>query len=70
MPDPTRFPIQDVLRFHPRWWWDPVPDWFLEHIDKGALRDLAVTQIQLQKVVLDAQLKAVDKALSILGKVK
>ena len=60
--------LGEHFAFRPRWWWDPVPDWFVQAIDKPVLKEIAVTQIQLQKTVLEAQLKATEQVLGILGK--
>lgn len=71
MGEPLRpFAFPEVLHFRPKWWWDPVPDWLLTHLDKTLVRELAIAQIEFQKTVLDAQLKAVDRTLGVLSKMK
>lgn len=62
----AEFELHELLRLHPKLWWDPVPWWYLEHIDKGILRDIAVVQIETQRAVLDAQMKGLDRTLSAL----
>jgi hypothetical protein len=53
--------------FRHRWWWDPVPDWLITRLDDRVIREVAITQIQLQRTVLEAQLKAADQVLGILS---
>jgi hypothetical protein len=60
--------LHESLVFRHRWWWDPVPDWIMPHLDRAVIREVAVTQINLQRTVLEAQLKATDQVLGILSK--
>ena len=60
--------LHDSLIFRHRWWWDPVPDWLVRHLDVAVIREVAITQIQVQRTVLEAQLKATDQVLDILAK--
>jgi hypothetical protein len=64
----AEYALADSLIFRHRWWWDPVPDWLIKEIDRNALRELGIAQIQLQRAVIEAQLKAVDQTLAILSK--
>ena len=63
-----RFP--EPLKFHPEWWIDPVPWWFLTHLDKNILRELTVISIERQKETLAAQTKALDRAMAAIGKAR
>jgi hypothetical protein len=58
--------LSEQLQFLPRPWWDPVPWWWLREVDKSVLNQLAVVQLEHQKVVLDAQKVALDKALEVI----
>lgn len=60
--------LAEPLVFRHRWWWDPVPDWIISALDKGVLRELAVVQIQTQRAMLEAQIKATDQVIGILSK--
>jgi len=57
-----------VLEFNPGWIKDPVPWWLISHLDKNSLVQLAQVQLQLQQVVLESQLKAVQQAQQIIAK--
>ena len=62
--------LSERLIFRQRWWWDPVPDWIIAGLDKVVLRDLAVVQLQTQRAMLEAQMKATDQVIGILGKMR
>lgn len=47
-------------------YWDPVPPWILNVLDKDILRELAVIQIEAQRAALDIQMKSIEKTLGIL----
>jgi hypothetical protein len=59
MTDQTNFP--EVLRFRPRWWWDPVPDYLLRLLDKEAVIEIAKIQLEFQQVVLAKQLELTER---------
>ena len=62
--------LPEQLRFIP--WWrhgDPPPEpWILELLDKVALQELAVSRLQYQKAVLEAQAKHIDQQVQILSR--
>jgi hypothetical protein len=61
--------LSEHLAFEP--WWrhgDPVPPWIRDLLDKTALQELAVSQIQLQKSILEAQVKSLDQQIAILSR--
>ncbi len=62
--------LSEQLRFDP--WWrhgDPPPEpWILELLDKVALQELAVSRAQLQKSILEAQVKHLDQQIAILSR--
>lgn len=37
----------NLLRFNPKWWWDPIPPFFYEYLTAELAREL--TKIQLSK---------------------
>lgn len=59
--------LSNELRFNPNIVADPVPWWWMQHLDKNALGKLAQISMQRQKEVLAAQTKALDAALKALG---
>ncbi len=66
----TMEPLAESLLFNRRWWVDPVPDWIIHSLDKATIRELAVNQLQLQRHMLEAQLKSIEQTLNILGKTR
>ena len=65
---PTFERPQAQLAFRPRWWWDPVPEWFLHHLDDSIVAQLGKVQLELQAQVLEQQLAATRKVQEIVGK--
>jgi hypothetical protein len=59
--------LNELLHFNPHIIADPVPWWWLQHLDKAALSKLAQISMQRQKEVLDAQAKALDAAMKAMG---
>jgi hypothetical protein len=71
MPDPKDLAarIQTPLAFN--WWWgpgDPIPDPFLEALDRVIIRELATVYLELQANVLDARAKAARKAVEVVAR--
>lgn len=69
--------LADLLKFDPSWWYDPVPWWFVDQLDRGVLKQLAQSQLELQKTVLesqrailDAQIKGLNRSMEIISKIK
>ncbi len=44
----------EMFPFPPKWWWDPVPDWF-RVIDKEQWFQFAELEIELRKRELEIQ---------------
>ena len=59
--------LNELLHFDPHIIADPVPWWWLQHLDKPALDKLAQISMQRQKEVLTAQTKALDAAMKAIG---
>ena len=59
--------LNEVLQFNPHIIADPVPWWWLQHLDKAQLNKLAVISMQRQKEMLDVQTKALDAAMKAMG---
>jgi hypothetical protein len=62
------FELQESLRFRPKIWWDPVPDWLFQHLDREVLFELARVSLRLQREVLEVQLRGVDEITQVLEK--
>jgi hypothetical protein len=62
--------ISEVLQFHPRIWWDPVPWWFINYLDKPVLTQIAMVQLELQREMLQVQMKSVEKTLAAISKAR
>ena len=61
---------EELLAFRPRWWWDPVPDWVIRHLDRELLVEFAAIHAQLQVNVLQQHLDAAQKTLDVLQRAK
>jgi hypothetical protein len=59
--------LNDILHFNPHIIADPVPWWWLQHLDRDQLNKLAQISMQRQKEVLAAQTKALDAAIKATG---
>ena len=70
MPEPKGQALPEALRYNLEIWWDPIPPWLAPQLDARVLRELAVVQLELRKSILEANLKAADKTLGVLNKLK
>jgi len=61
---------ESLLRFNPKWWWDPIPPWLSEHLTIDVARELTRIQLNKQLRVLEVEQKAVQETLSALQKLK
>lgn len=59
-------PLPELLHWHPKRWWDPVPWWFAKDLDRAVLKKIAVSQMEIQREMLAIQIKATERALDIL----
>jgi hypothetical protein len=62
------FELQEALRFRPKIWWDPVPDWLFQHLDREIMIDLARVSLQLHRDMLEVQLRGMDQIAKVLDK--
>ncbi len=63
--------INDLLKFNPEHFTDPVPPWFLEIlVDKTVLRDLALVSLEHNKSLQELNIKRIDSAIAIIRKAK
>lgn len=65
MVNPERFATAQVLRFDPDWIKDPVNLLLHARLDTVDLARLAVIHLQLQKHILEGQMRAADQAMEI-----
>jgi hypothetical protein len=60
MSSPTTNLLSKDLEFRHRWIYDPIPPWILSIVDKQVLVQLAGIQLDLQRSIMQAQIKALD----------
>lgn len=71
MPHNTEVQLhENLLRFNPKWWWDPVPPWLLEHLTVDVARELTKVQLEKQMRILEIEQIAVKETLSALERIK
>ena len=64
-------PTPSELGFHPEWFKDDVPWWWLvTELDKSALVQLATARLEARKMTLEAELKAITQSISIIRSAK
>lgn len=68
MADRDDFQIADALAFRPKWWWDPIPDWFIDELTVDIRRELLQVQLSKQAKLLEVQLEGVKQTMKLLGK--
>jgi len=66
-PRPIPPQLSEQLQWNPHIIYDPVPWWWLQHLDKSELNKFAQISLQRQKEVLAAQTKALDAAMKAMG---
>ena len=59
-----------ILDFHHRWIYDPIPPWILGIADKGVLKEIAGVQLDLQRTILEAQIKSIEATKAAIAKLK
>jgi hypothetical protein len=59
--------LHDQLQWKPHIIYDPVPWWWLQHLDKAELSKYAQISLQHQKDVLAAQTKALDATIKAMS---
>jgi hypothetical protein len=62
--------LNELLRFNPEWFSDPVPPWIFDALDKAVLRDLALVSLERSKSIQEINIKAIDSAVAVLRKAK
>ena len=65
MVEPQRLATAELLRFNPDWIKDPVDILLRVHLDREHLAKLATIHLQLQKHILEGQIRATEQALAI-----
>ena len=66
--DPGRPELAEPFQFHPKWWWDPVPPWLFQYLEKELVVEVAKVHLDYQRVVLEQQLDAIGKVAEIVGR--
>lgn len=62
--------LPEALAFHWRWPVDPLPPWIMERLDDRAIKQLAVIEVELNKDMLNAAMRATEQVLEVLGPMK
>jgi hypothetical protein len=62
---PPTAQVPDILRFHREWIFDPIPPWVIDQLDKAAIRELGKIHMEMTKNILQAQLRAIEAATTI-----
>lgn len=60
--------LLEQLRFRPKWWWDPIPDWFIDHLDVDVRRDFLRVQMEKQVRVLEVEMDSIKQSMKLLGR--
>lgn len=61
---------ENLLRFNPKWWWDPVPPWLFEHIKVDLARELTKIQLEKQMRMLEVEQIALKETINAIEKIK
>lgn len=61
---------ENILRFNPKWWWDPVPPWLFEHIKVDLARELTKIQLEKQMRILEVEQIALKETLNAVERIK
>lgn len=71
MPHTSEFQLpENILRFNPKWWWDPVPPWLHEHLTIEVARELTKIQLEKQMRMLEIEQIAVKETLGAIERIK
>lgn len=70
MPAPRQAQLADVLTFHPEWWTDPVPPWFLQGLDRKLQLELVTIQLEAHLQLLQTRAEVARKSLEIIQRAK
>jgi hypothetical protein len=65
-PQVNRLP--EVLHWHPEWFVDPVPEWWLQKVDERIIRELVAIRIDANMQMLDLQQQALKVQMEALAK--
>ncbi len=63
-----QYKLPDELQFRPRWWWDPVPEWLLRHLEQETILELAKVQLEFQRELLTKQAEATGRVIEVIGR--
>jgi hypothetical protein len=70
MANPKREELVDILKYGPTRFpiYDPGPPWWFEVVSKEAQIEVVASQLQLEKEILGAQVKAIDRQIALLSR--
>lgn len=67
---PDTQPFDNILRFNPKWWWDPIPPWITDHLTVEIARELTKIQLDKHMRMLEIEQIAVKETLNALEGLK
>jgi hypothetical protein len=70
MANPKREELADILRYGPTRFpiYDPGPPWWFDVVSKEVQLEVVASQLQLEKEILAAQAKALDRQIALLSR--
>jgi hypothetical protein len=57
--------LPEILRWHPEWFTDPIPEWWLREAGRDILTELAAVRLEAYRGILEVQMNATAKAIEI-----
>ena len=57
--------LADILRFRPKWWWDPPPI-LADKLQREQLAQMAISRLELERSVLESEIKHINKTIEIM----
>ncbi len=64
------FKLSESLQWNPQWHWDPVPWWFVDRLDRGVLKEIAIIHLELQRDMLNLQGQSVERTLKVISEAR
>lgn len=65
---PQRQQLPELLHWHPEWFTDPVPEWWLVKLDDKIIKELVAIRLEANMQVLELQQQALKVQMEALAK--
>ena len=59
--------LADIFEFRPKWWWDPVPDWVITHLDQRVVLEISKVVLEVQAEMFERQAEATRRIAGLMG---